>query len=73
MFKMLILRKTSTALPGASRDQGTYGLAPIFKESSAASRIESRNAVPTPHLSINDRVINSQALVLSIVVEHSLP
>ena len=67
----MILRKTNTALPGASTSSKPYGLAPIFKQ--ICSTVTRTDLLPTPVVSLNDRVINSQALVLATLAENSLP
>ena len=70
----MTLRKTNTSLPGSSTQQNaSYGLAPMFKQNVSISTVTRRDPIATPNVSINDRVINSQALVLSTVAEHSLP
>ena len=66
-----MLRKTNTALPGASSSNKPYGLAPIFKQ--ICNTVTRTDLPPTPVVSLNDRVINSQALVLATLAENSLP
>jgi len=71
-LKVLVLRKTNTALPGSTNvSSKPYGLAPIFSQN-AATVIRSE-VPPQPIVPVNDRLINSQALVLATLAENSLP
>ena len=65
---LFILIKTNTALPGARSSSKPSGLAPIFKK--ICSTITRTDLPPTPVISLNGHVINSQALVLATLANN---